>query len=1019
MPNNNTLFIPFGHRCSAAALLDRCQLGGESFPFDSVVSKLNVIRHFLEQDFKDFLNPNHYVKVKTATINLIDDVAEAVLTEFPSVNRYLERASRPVGDDDLTGASTYHLQFALTHHDPTSPDDCQAFARRIQRLRHVLSQTRKKVGFYIHPLIGIRDYERQRRELVAEFKAFTAFLTRRYPNVFGLYFIPVKAGAATPPETSTLIFHSETCAIYTFYVNDQFLDANAPFFGDHDKELQAMIAIVRRAEFSAPPRYKIYFPTFDHVEADSNEMRLTREGLLAHPQITLVDRPEIADYLLFCQNHLVQHNPHHKRFGSIKDRYKDRCIMLDYGDDPGSLIDAEDFRWRLYFKRSVVDREHGRVVSYGGRAVRTTAYCVIDDMCAVPDGDDHRPIDVACLFEDAVIDTPHFALARGRLLKFAKRFAETNPGLAMQIGTVSECGPIGRSKIDPSYKRCLYASKIILHANPDFWEGDARLWEALASGALVFVDRLCAPIQHPLIDGEHLVFYDLGDEGLERLGQRLLHYLADDAERARIGHQGRQFALEHHRSVNRICEIVDALETTADAPAPTSAPVGPSVGSQPDIIVSIATGYSNVDEYRPFISSLRRTGATCPVFVGISDGPEYGAVKRFLLENGVNYFIVPPLSPPNKVVNGYRFALYRDWLADLDFRYALLLDLRDVYFQRDPFSDIDLFMHDCDLYLMSEFQLLTLGNHPNGMNYAWIAEPFGTDVADAMADRPILNCGAILGRKTAIMKLLDAYTEVTSAQGFRYVDQGTLNYLAYTGRLDHCGRVKTERAGVSLVSNCGFSELDLLRETRTITTKDEAQIAFIPRTAQGRLKLYRDEEGLVLDDDGSVAYVVHQYDRFLPEMDDIVTRLSTYECPNRVFVNNGNRPYRGEKYTLSSRTGLKPGAVKWLIDRIASLPTDHKPLLILDAGLRRGFVFAYGILNVDLLFAGPAHRRSFFDPAHNQQDRLAFLQRMNYRIHHVNEGDIFLGPEPQPLRPAEISRNFSEARTVAERWLAP
>ena len=60
----------------------------------------------------------------------------------------------------------------------------------------------------------------------------------------------------------------------------------------------------------------------------------------------------------------------------------------------------------------------------------------------------------------------------------------------MQIGTVSESGSAGRSGIHPKYKQCLYDSKIVLHANPDSWEGDARTWEALASGALVFVDRI-------------------------------------------------------------------------------------------------------------------------------------------------------------------------------------------------------------------------------------------------------------------------------------------------------------------------------------------------------------------------------------------------------------------------------------------------------------------------------------------------------------------------------------------------
>src|SRR5579862_8969028 len=373
--------------------------------------------------------------------------------------------------------------------------------------------------------------------------------------------------------------------------------------------------------------YKIYFPLFDHVESASNEMRLTHEGLLAHPQVTLVDRPEDADYLIFCQNHLVDHCPFHTRYRPIKDRYKERTIFLDYDDDPRMIYDAGDFRWRLYFKRSYVDREHGCVMDYAELPVLATAYCVVDAMCETPDGyDDRRSIDISCLFEDTVIDSPCFRLARGRLLTFAKRLS-SDKHLAMQIGTVSECGPVGRSGIDPKYRQCLYDSKIVLHANPDPWEGDSRLWEALASGALVFVDRMHAPIRHPLIDGEHLIFYDLSDDGMAILERKIVAYLADDRERQRIGTQGREFALKHHRSINRITEIIGELEGST----PSSA-AAKTIRSELDVIVSIATGYADIRQYRQFVSTLRRTGATCPVLLGISDGPQYGPVKRYLLD---------------------------------------------------------------------------------------------------------------------------------------------------------------------------------------------------------------------------------------------------------------------------------------------------------------------------------------------------------------------------------------------------
>ncbi len=741
----------------------------------------------------------------------------------------------------------------------------------------------------------------------------------------------------------------------------------------------------------ADSRYRIWFPLFDDIEARSNEVRLTHAGLASHPRVVLVDDPDGADYLIFCQNHLVSHCPFHAHFQPIKDRLKHRAIMLDYGDDPHRIIDADDFRWALYFKRSCVDRLTNRSVDYGDLPVLPTAYCVPDEMVDAPDGyGSARHIAVSCLFEDAVIDSPVFSRARGRLLTFAKQLARDR-AFPMQVGLVSECGPVGRSALDSRYKQCLFDSNIVLHANPDGWEGDSRLWEAVASGALVFVDRMCQPITHPLLDGVHVVFYDLTDGGMQELEDRILYYLSHHEERETIGRQGREFVLAKHRPIHRVNEIIDALERRKAGGFERGQDDGSPNGETshpPDIIVTIAAGYAQVDQYRPFVSSLRKAGATCPVLIGITDGPEYEPVKAYLLDNAVNYLPVSPTVPPQKIAS-YRFEQYRQWLERIPFRYALVIDSRDAYFQRDPFLQIEDFMHECDLYLMSEFRYLTIGNHPNGMNYAWVRDAFGTPAADAIADKVILNSGAILGRRTAILKLLDEMARVTSAQNYDFGDQGTLNYLAHTGRLDHCGRIRVARAGLSLVNNCGFSEIDLLQQARPITDAEAEAIAFIPRDERGRLKLYRDQAGWVLDDDGTVSHVVHQYDRFLPEIGDFVSDLSDHAQPDEVFLHGGSRRYRGEKFILFSRQRINPAAVEMLIRKIKGVSVGTKPLLVVNRNFEHSFAFAYGVLHNELLFESDTFRRQFPVEASTSEKCDAFCQRWGYRPVFVEEDALF------------------------------
>jgi len=310
-------------------------------------------------------------------------------------------------------------------------------------------------------------------------------------------------------------------------------------------------------------RYRIYFPLFDHVESRSAEVRMTHEGLQAHPQVNRVDDPESADYLVFCQNHLVEHCPFHATFRPIKDKFKGKSVMMDFDDNPHVVYDREDFRWALYFKRSCVDRRNNRPVDYGGLPVVPTAYGVVDDMVEPPENSGKgREIAVSCLFEDAVRDYSVFRQRRGRLLEFAKSLA-ARYDVPMQIGLVSPCGPVGRSGVDERYKRCLYNSKIVLHANPDPWEGDSRTWEAISAGALVFVDRMCQPYPHPLIDGDHVIFYDLNDEGMKELERKIVFYLHHEEERARIGRQGREFVLARHRSINQINELIWELDASA------------------------------------------------------------------------------------------------------------------------------------------------------------------------------------------------------------------------------------------------------------------------------------------------------------------------------------------------------------------------------------------------------------------------------------------------------------------------
>ena len=70
------------------------------------------------------------------------------------------------------------------------------------------------------------------------------------------------------------------------------------------------------------------------------------------------------------------------------------------------------------------------------------------------------------------------------------------------------------SSVNKKYFETMYNAKIVVTVNPSDWEGDFRLWETLATGAMVMVDPIYAPHPFPLLDGIHVVFFSNNNKTL-------------------------------------------------------------------------------------------------------------------------------------------------------------------------------------------------------------------------------------------------------------------------------------------------------------------------------------------------------------------------------------------------------------------------------------------------------------------------------------------------------------------------
>lgn len=123
-------------------------------------------------------------------------------------------------------------------------------------------------------------------------------------------------------------------------------------------------------------------------------------------------------------------------------------------------------------------------------------------------------------------------------------------------------GNVTSHTTDATYVNALLQSKIVVVAQRDEWEDQYRLYESLASGALVLTDPMLA-MPTGLSNATNLLVY----RNLQELKDLIAYYLAHDQERQAIAQRGFALVMGRHRSWHRMEEIVfGQAQTSVDRP---------------------------------------------------------------------------------------------------------------------------------------------------------------------------------------------------------------------------------------------------------------------------------------------------------------------------------------------------------------------------------------------------------------------------------------------------------------------
>lgn len=224
---------------------------------------------------------------------------------------------------------------------------------------------------------------------------------------------------------------------------------------------------------------RIFLPPEHNDNQEHNLLILP--GLSKFKNIKFVSSGDTADLIIHTWSGM---EPQDKDF---VERWKHKTILADFGDICFVQFFSE---YPLCFKRSWSWGNNIRFDYSHFPNVRHLSYCV-KEVDGKTGFDLHQPenkeIDVICHFNPNPKGDKRERIAN-HILSLGER------GYNVKVGMTSDYQwPKVYSTIHGEYFSQMSESKIIVTCNPNYWEGDYRLYEAVTSGGLVFCDKMWRP----------------------------------------------------------------------------------------------------------------------------------------------------------------------------------------------------------------------------------------------------------------------------------------------------------------------------------------------------------------------------------------------------------------------------------------------------------------------------------------------------------------------------------------------
>lgn len=303
-----------------------------------------------------------------------------------------------------------------------------------------------------------------------------------------------------------------------------------------------------------------------------------------------------------------------------------------------------------------------------------------------------------------------------------------------------------------------------------------------------------------------------------------------------------------------------------------------------DAVFALACNY-HLELYKFFVGTLRKYGFEDDIVLAVSPpgkmklGVEEYIQKTNVVAYGFNVtcegkdncklqddFLGYPDPRPTRPFANIRYALYEYWLNFYGPKsYIIILDFRDVFFQSNPFKafgQYELRVPKYVLYVYAENQKMkTIGGCK--FNSLWVGRCFGKEALEQVRNNSVICSGSTIGSYEAISYYVKTMLEtMDTVQCWRKgieSDQGYQNYLFYNGKFNSPngdGNATKFDQGNGIVNTIGAMN------GRRIQQEHKGSL-----TAFWKI---RDSQGRIINNDGTVSPIVHQWDRWFQELKQYV-----------------------------------------------------------------------------------------------------------------------------------------------------